>query len=71
MRHVLHVDPALALFDTRQVLTDSFVMGEMVTWHQGSLRQREIVLDALRVLSSGLIESDKLTPLFTTSNFLE
>ncbi|MGK2909642.1 MAG: type II toxin-antitoxin system VapC family toxin [Sphingobium sp.] len=44
------------LLNKRQVLTHPFVIGEMAL---GSLRQRDIVLDALRGLPSAQVATDK------------
>lgn len=55
--HFRHDDPALSeLLNTRQVVTHPFVIGELAL---GSLRQRAIVLDALRGLPGTLIASDE------------
>lgn len=55
--HFRHDDPALsALLKKRQVLTHPFVIGEMAL---GSLRQRDVVLDALRGLPSVQAATDK------------
>lgn len=55
--HFRHDDPALsALLNKRQALTHPFVTGEMAL---GSLRQRDVVLDALRGLLSAQVATDK------------
>lgn len=54
--HFRYDDPALsALLNKRQVLTHPFVIGEMAL---GSLRQRDVVLDALRGLPSAQVATD-------------
>lgn len=54
--HFRHDDLALkALLDKRQVLAHPFVIGELAL---GSLRQRDIVLDALRGLPRAMVASD-------------
>tara|TARA_R110000868_G_scaffold148286_1_gene370021 strand:+ start:3996 stop:4367 length:372 start_codon:yes stop_codon:yes gene_type:complete len=55
--HFRHDDPGLsALLNKRQVLTHPFVIGELAL---GSLRQRDVVLDALRGLPSAQVATDK------------
>ncbi|AUW56893.1 VapC toxin family PIN domain ribonuclease [Sphingobium sp. SCG-1] len=55
--HLRKDDPALSkLLHKRQVLTHPFVIGELAL---GSIRQRDIVLDALRGLPKALVANDK------------
>lgn len=55
--HFRHDDPALSqLLNKRQVLAHPFVIGELAL---GSLRQRDIVLGALRGLPCALVASDE------------
>lgn len=55
--HFRHNDPALSqLLDKHQVLAHPFVIGELAL---GSLRQRDIVLGALRGLPCALVASDE------------
>ncbi|WP_066527191.1 type II toxin-antitoxin system VapC family toxin [Sphingobium sp. EP60837] len=54
--HFRHDDPALARsLDQRQVLSHPFVIGELAL---GSLRQRDLILEALRGLPSALVAHD-------------
>lgn len=55
--HFRHDDPALARsLDQRQVLSHPFVIGELAL---GSLRQRDLILEALRGLPSVLVAHDE------------
>ncbi|HKR16118.1 type II toxin-antitoxin system VapC family toxin [Rhizorhapis sp.] len=55
--HFRHDDPTLSqLLDRRQVLAHPFVIGELAL---GSLRQRDIILEALRGLPSALVARDE------------
>jgi len=54
--HLRHDDPILSrLLDTRQILTHPFVIGELAL---GSLRQRDVILGALRGLPRARVASD-------------
>ena len=54
--HFRHDDPALGRsLDQRQVLCHPFVIGELAL---GSLRQRDLILEALRGLPSALVAHD-------------
>jgi predicted nucleic acid-binding protein len=60
--HFRHGDPVLSqLLEDRQILSHPFVIGELAL---GSLRQRDIVLSALRGLPHSLLASDEEVQLF-------
>lgn len=66
--HFRHDDPGLsALLHKRQVLTHPFVIGELAL---GSLRQRDVVLDALRGLPSAQVATDKEVQAFVDQHKL-
>ncbi len=54
--HLRHGDPTLSeMLHARQIMAHPFVVGELAL---GSLRQREVVLGALRDLPQSLVASD-------------
>lgn len=60
--HFRHGDPALSeRLNRRQILSHPFVIGELAL---GSLRQRDVVLDALRGLPRALVASDEEVQVF-------